>query len=180
MKSFLYTSSSTAATNPYPNKKFHISKDSWNDKAVEDAWAPAPYEPSRAWAVYGASKMQGEKEVWKWTEENKPHFSVNSVLPNANFGEILDPENQSASTAGWIRAMASGSFEKIKSIPPREFCWPTVCTCADIHSQSTSSTFKTLPDSMQLSSQILLSTKSGSSLSLSHTTGTRCSRSQDG
>lgn len=81
---------------------------------------PSTSEPSRSWAVYGASKTQGEQAVWEYAKEHNPHFTVNTILPNANFGEILVPEHQRASTAGWIKAAYTGNFDKVKMIPPRE------------------------------------------------------------
>ena len=42
----------------------------------------------RVWAVYGASKTQGEQAAWQFVKENKPNFTVNTVLPNANFGPV--------------------------------------------------------------------------------------------
>lgn len=45
-------------------------------------------EPERAWAVYGASKAQSEQAAWEFMKEKKPHFILNTVLPNANFGNV--------------------------------------------------------------------------------------------
>lgn len=42
LKSFVLTSSSTAATNAKPNQKFHIDTQLWNEEAIKDAWRPAP------------------------------------------------------------------------------------------------------------------------------------------
>jgi hypothetical protein len=61
VKRFVYTSSSTAATTPKPNKEFHITNDLWNEDAVKAAWAPPPYEDERKWAVYRSSKTEAEK-----------------------------------------------------------------------------------------------------------------------
>lgn len=120
IKSFVQTSSSTAATKPKPGVKFHIDSNTWNEEDVQDAWREPPYEPERAWAVYGASKTQGEQEVWKLMRDKKPAFTVNSVLPNANFGAPLSPENQKRSTAAWITSIMDGKFDELKNIPPRE------------------------------------------------------------
>lgn len=120
IKRFVFTSSSTAATTPRPNTKFAINADTWNNETVEQAWAPPPYEPMRAWAVYGASKTQAEQAMWKFMEDKKPHFVANAVLPNANFGPILSPQNQDASTAGWIVTLyKSGPTDMLAGIPPQ-------------------------------------------------------------
>ena len=51
VKSLVYTSSSTAALIPQPDKIIKISKDTWDDSAVQEAKS----EPN-AWNVYSASK----------------------------------------------------------------------------------------------------------------------------
>ncbi|KAI5206473.1 NAD(P)-binding protein [Aureobasidium subglaciale] len=122
VKRFVFTSSSTAATNPIPNKEFNVDESSWNQVAIDKAWADPPYtEADRAWNVYGASKTQGEQAVWKYVKERKPHFVCNTVLPNANFGPILD-KSQDASTAGWIRDIFTQGFApQLEQIPPQWF-----------------------------------------------------------
>lgn len=42
VKSFVYTSSSTAALMPQPNKRIVVTKDNWDDDAVEAAQRPEP------------------------------------------------------------------------------------------------------------------------------------------
>jgi nucleoside-diphosphate-sugar epimerase len=119
VKRFVYTSSSTAATKPYANKEFLITTDTWNDDDIRDAWASPPYEEERKWAVYGASKTQAEKAVWKFVEEKKPHFTCNAILPNCNFGKIL-LKGQPVSTAEMIKALYQGEAGMLKGFPPRK------------------------------------------------------------
>ena len=118
VKRFVFTSSSTAITVPKPNVEFTISTDDWNDEAVEAAWKPPPYEKERAWPVYSASKTQAEQEMWKFTEENKPGFVLNTVLPDTNFGEILS-DKQPASTGGWPKKIYNGELDAVKDVPPQ-------------------------------------------------------------
>lgn len=81
VKRFVYTSSSTAVTLPYPNKEFTIETDTWDDPCIELAWAPPPYEPSRGYVVYAASKTQTEQAMWKFVIEEKPGFVFNTGTP---------------------------------------------------------------------------------------------------
>ena len=118
VKRFVYTSSSTAITAPRPNEKYELKVEDWNTADVEAAWKPPPYEPTRNWAVYGASKTQAEQAIWKFAKEKKPDFVVNAVLPNANIGEILS-EKQPASTGAWAKALYYGGLDKVKDIPPQ-------------------------------------------------------------
>lgn len=98
--------------------KFDISTENWNTEDVEAAWKPPPYEAGRAWAVYGASKTQAEQKMWEFYKEKKPGFVLNTVLPNANMGEILS-DKQPASTGKWVKQLYNGSLEGLKDIPPQ-------------------------------------------------------------
>ncbi|KJZ69442.1 hypothetical protein HIM_11171 [Hirsutella minnesotensis 3608] len=103
VKRFVYTSSSTAATAPIVNTKFHVDVNMWNEADVEAAWAPPPYEGyARELAV----------------------FVFNTVLPNCNIGKILSPRQQ-ASTGGWYKKMWQGDTEILKLLrgkfPPQHY-----------------------------------------------------------
>lgn len=78
VKRFVYTSSSTAATAPQPNKELTITENTWNESDVEKAWAPPPYDLSRGYIVYSAGKMQAEQAMWKFVKEEKPSFVFNT------------------------------------------------------------------------------------------------------
>ena len=114
---FVYTSSSMAITAPKPNKKFTISTKDWNDESVEEAWRPPPYTVERSFTVYGASKTQAEKALWEFMQVHKPGFTLNAVLPNANFGPLLN-NKVATSTAEWVRTLYRGDLDRVKAIPP--------------------------------------------------------------
>lgn len=121
IKRFVLTSSSTAALSPQPDVKLTVTNDSWNDAAIEAAWAPPPYEQSRAYIVYSAAKTQGEQELWKVAKEENLHFEVTSILPNANFGKLLDPSQKQSSTPSWITGVYNQKAipEQLKGFPPQ-------------------------------------------------------------
>ena len=125
LKRVVMTSSSTAATGPKPNVEFSIDEKTWNHEDVEAAWKPPPYEGhDRVLAVYAASKMQSEQAAWKWMKENQPSFVLNAILPNANMGKVLSPENQGTpSTVGWLKALWNGfeGHEDLKENPPQYY-----------------------------------------------------------
>lgn len=52
VKEFVYTSSLVAATFPVVGNDLHLERDTWNEVALQGAWAPPPYEPERAALVY--------------------------------------------------------------------------------------------------------------------------------
>ncbi|KAH7136333.1 hypothetical protein EDB81DRAFT_844390 [Dactylonectria macrodidyma] len=83
VRNLVYTSSTAALAPPTPN-------------------APPPYLPGRAMSVYAASKVEGEKALFKYAKEKQPHFTVNSIVLGVNFGKVLD----------WSIPVSSGSFVK--------------------------------------------------------------------
>lgn len=120
VKRVVYTSSSSAASPTIPNIPFEVTVDSWNDEASKIAWAPPPYTPDRAFAVYAASKLESEKACWKFMEEKRPAFEFNAVLPSGNFGPALG-EGQSSPSFVAIRTLIQGDLETARKygVAPR-------------------------------------------------------------
>jgi nucleoside-diphosphate-sugar epimerase len=106
IKRFVLTSSSTAATTAKPNVEgiivdertyYTILKadelitdvnmpfiETWNLASIEAAWSKDTPIQSKAGMTYTASKTEQERTAWKWAEENKPPFVLNTILPNVN------------------------------------------------------------------------------------------------
>ena len=122
VKRFVFTSSSRAAVIPKPNKPVKVTTDTWADEALELAYRDPPYEPERALHVYGASKILAEREAWKFMDEKKPAFTLNTVLPDINFGASLDFSNQGhPSTSAILAALFKGDTNYLGGITPRRF-----------------------------------------------------------
>ncbi|EMR66145.1 putative aldehyde reductase protein [Eutypa lata UCREL1] len=122
VKRFVLTSSSTAALIPKPNNPIKVTTDTWNDEAVELAYRDPPYEPERAGPVYGASKTLSEKEAWKFMDEKKPGFTLNTILPNINFGASLDFASQGhPTTSGILAEIFKGNANYLAFIPPQYY-----------------------------------------------------------
>ena len=118
IKSLAYTSSSTAALMPQPNKVIKVTKDTWDDDAVNIANGPNP----DAWNIYGASKTEAERAVWKKVKETRPSFQVATVLPNAMFGAVLKPQGRnSSSTSSWALKLFDGDADAFDDFPPQYF-----------------------------------------------------------
>jgi nucleoside-diphosphate-sugar epimerase len=111
---FVYTSSSNAATRPLVGEARHVNSASWNEDISEVAWAPPPYEPERAYAVYAASKVACERAAWDFMRERRPNFAFNTVLPNYTSGILLQPLSIPGvgSTARWVRDVFDHPFEE--------------------------------------------------------------------
>ncbi|KAL6690475.1 hypothetical protein J3F84DRAFT_353374 [Trichoderma pleuroticola] len=122
VKRFVLTSSSTAAIVPQANKKgVIIDENTWNDDVVALAWSGTAPDSAKGYITYSASKTEGERAAWKWVEENKPGFVLNTVLPNCNFGPILVPEHIFGSTMGFVRNFFKQDYSAIGLLPPQYF-----------------------------------------------------------
>lgn len=120
VQQFVYTSSCAAAYLPSPDNKSHVERDTWNEEAVQLAWAPPPHGPEQGFIVYAASKVTAEKAVWKFVEEKKPHFSVNVVSPGTVLGEPLH-KNYIRSTCSWATELYEGQPGKVIALPASKF-----------------------------------------------------------
>ncbi|KAH7032612.1 aldehyde reductase [Microdochium trichocladiopsis] len=122
VKRFVLTSSSVTASANLADTPGTLTVDSWNDGVIEVANRPPPYEPERAWSVYAAAKTLAEKEAWKFVQQEKPAFVLNTVLPNLALGKSLSVEHQGhPSTAGMLAALFKGDATYMKMLPPQHF-----------------------------------------------------------
>ncbi|KAM6488153.1 hypothetical protein HDV62DRAFT_396791 [Trichoderma sp. SZMC 28011] len=122
VKRFVLTSSSTAAIVPQANKKgVVVDENTWNDDVVALAWSGKAPDSAKGYITYAASKTEGERAAWKWVEENKPGFVLNTVLPNCNFGRVLIPEHMHGSTMGFVRNFFKGDSSALGLLPPQYF-----------------------------------------------------------
>lgn len=120
VKRLVHTSSSSAAPFGASPAPFDLHPDQYNESAVAEAWAPPPYGPDRIMSVYAASKVQQEQEVWRFVEAQKPHFVVNTVLPDFVNGKILSVEEQGyPSSISALKAIWQGNLEFASILPPQ-------------------------------------------------------------
>ncbi|KAJ9621827.1 hypothetical protein H2204_011743 [Knufia peltigerae] len=105
IKEIVFTSSAVA-TSPLSQHVDNgaVDRTSWNDAALEAAWARGPpYEMSQVMVNYPASKVAAEKEVWKFVQDrnDKIPFNVNVVSPAGIIGEPLNRKHIKGQ-ANWI------------------------------------------------------------------------------
>ncbi|KAJ4259734.1 hypothetical protein NW762_007665 [Fusarium torreyae] len=94
VKRFVFTSTFWAATFPVPGSTETITNlDTWNDSAIQAAWAPPPYGPDRILPVYFAAKVEAEKAVWQFTKDENLPWVVNSVSPCIIMGDLRDDKH---------------------------------------------------------------------------------------
>jgi hypothetical protein len=106
---------------PGPNMSFSIDTFTWNDDQIKEAWSitSAPFPPTHAAVVYGASKAEAEKALWDYVKDETPQFQVNTILPDANLGDVLSLQG-SLSTGGLVRMVFETGVDFVKELPPRE------------------------------------------------------------
>lgn len=120
VKRFVQTSSSSAAPFGIVDTKVDVHPDDYNTKAVEDAWAPPPYEEHRKLSTYMASKVLQEQAMWKFMQERKPGFIANSVLPDFVNGKILSIKDQGyPSSIAVLKALWDGDLTHPSMLPPQ-------------------------------------------------------------
>lgn len=90
IKRFIYTSSSCATTLAKPGIKFNITTDSWNEEVERDLDGKTGEQEGKSLEVYALSKTKAERAVWDFVKKEKPHWVVNTICPNFNFGAALD------------------------------------------------------------------------------------------
>lgn len=78
VRRFVFTSSFVTAAMPIPGVEVRVGPETWNDAAVDLAWAPPPYEEVRGMIVYFASKMEAEKTMWDFVSK-KPRALTSTL-----------------------------------------------------------------------------------------------------
>lgn len=67
-----------------------------------------------------ASKVAAEKAVWKFAEERKPHFAVNTVSPSSILGEPLNKSHVETRVA-WVKRLYDGDSSELSRMPASKF-----------------------------------------------------------
>jgi len=122
IKSVVLTSSSLAAAAWTVDKKLDIPADSYNESFISLARDPSFTDPGKVFVVYGAAKAEAERAAWDWFKDSKPAFTLNQVLPAANFGPALSFEKQGyPSTGEWPKMLFDGDLSLISGVGPQYF-----------------------------------------------------------
>lgn len=141
VKQFVYTSTTATLLGYETGTPFYVTQDTWNErdpvKALEwDNTAEHSQQESmeQGVVVYAASKTEAERALWKFVEESKPHFQVNSVLPGAVLGRPTY-EGQLHGSPGFIPALYRGEVPVVMSVvmEEREFQVPTPAPHSHYH-----------------------------------------------
>ncbi|KAJ7707447.1 NAD-P-binding protein [Mycena rosella] len=88
VKTVIFTSSFAAIVDPYldPRPGHTYTEADWNPSTWEDA-----VKSTDPHFVYLASKAHAERAVWDFVKQEKPAFSVTSIVPPVILGEAAQP-----------------------------------------------------------------------------------------
>lgn len=74
--------------------------------------------------MYGASKTEAERALWRFKDEKKPSFTINAVLPATNFGPVLSRDGISSSGI-FLKMIYEGNLAPFAGFTPRSSHCPT-------------------------------------------------------
>ena len=88
--------------------------DTWNEAALEAAWAPPPYEPDRVLHVYFAAKIESEKAIWTFANDERLPWVVNSVSPCCIMGDLRDDKQLHAVPPQLLESLYLGNTDELR------------------------------------------------------------------
>ncbi|KAL3494424.1 putative aldehyde reductase 2 [Aspergillus germanicus] len=122
IKRYVLGSSSKAVSSTIYNQQppRELTANIFNHEAIEQARSHASEtaEPTfeRILAVYSAGRALAELAFWDWVRENNPPFVANCVVPDGQFGRVLDVHNLNvgaASSTGQLMRALEGRWEDV-------------------------------------------------------------------
>ncbi|KAI9288345.1 hypothetical protein BC943DRAFT_316310 [Umbelopsis sp. AD052] len=124
VKSVVVVSSVASVLDSSVPEEYVYDEKNWNDGALktvielkEKGKAISPF------IAYMASKNEAERAVWKFKEDNKPSFTLSTVLPTYLYGAIVPTPRSigdvhAASTANYIVKYYTGENQDYKQVLP--------------------------------------------------------------
>ncbi|KAH7308568.1 putative aldehyde reductase 2 [Stachybotrys elegans] len=116
VKRYVLSSSSKAVHPGVFGGHYELTTDSYNYEAIEKVKAgPVENSLERIVAVFSAGRALQELAFWEWVATNKPSFVANCVVPDGQFGRILDVENMNvgpSSSTGQLVSALRGDWDK--------------------------------------------------------------------
>ncbi|KAF4968337.1 hypothetical protein FSARC_4283 [Fusarium sarcochroum] len=79
------------------------------------AWALPPYEADRIMPVYFAAKVEAEKAVWKFVQDEKLPWVVNSVSPCVILGDLRDDKHLRSVPPQFIEQLYLGNTTNLQT-----------------------------------------------------------------
>ncbi|KAJ3543965.1 hypothetical protein NM208_g3303 [Fusarium decemcellulare] len=128
-KRFVYTSSSSAVSEPEPGVPRTLTPATFNEEVITLAYSKdLPGGIVGGHMVYAAGKTKAEQELWNWHHETSPQMVLNVVIPSPCFGSVLSPEKQGYSAANRVLKMlwdGDSSDDVANALIARNFTRPS-------------------------------------------------------
>ncbi|PSN65785.1 NAD(P)-binding protein [Corynespora cassiicola Philippines] len=119
VKSIVYTGSQAACVELVPGRPYHLGPETFNEGCRAARTLPPSTEYFRSLMNYSCAKLEAEQGCFRWVEENKPHFTFNTVVPNINFGTVARPDKTGfVSSSGLLQKLWEGNPGVASIIPP--------------------------------------------------------------
>lgn len=106
---YVLCTNTTVCCQLVPGSKIHVTEDSWDDGAIERAWAPPPYRPERLLDVIATGKIRAERAMRKfcWEQGAGSQLVANSVAAGLILGAPVH-ESHMGHMVSWIRDVYMG------------------------------------------------------------------------
>ncbi|OBS22849.1 hypothetical protein FPOA_09172 [Fusarium poae] len=114
IKRFVLASGFWSAVWPRPGDSSTISQDTWNEDLVKMAKLPPPYELTRMLVTYLAARVDAEKAVWKFVQDEKLPWVVNSVSPCWTLGDPLHARHYVPMPTQLLQQLYLGKIDALK------------------------------------------------------------------
>lgn len=113
----LSSSSKAVATVSYGSPPLELTVDTFNHEAIAEAYKESSdVSFDRMVTVYGAGRASAELAFWSWVKEHNPPFVANCIVPDGQFGRVLDTEGintTAASSNGQLKNALQGDWKSI-------------------------------------------------------------------
>lgn len=113
----LNSSSKATDSTDYSRPRRELTVDTFNQQAIEDMRQGPVDDTSfaRIVTVYSAARALSELALWDWIKANDPPFVANCVVPDGQFGRVLDkyPVEHGISTNGQLKNALLGNWSAI-------------------------------------------------------------------
>ncbi|OAL56516.1 aldehyde reductase [Pyrenochaeta sp. DS3sAY3a] len=120
LKRFVYTSSSFAVTQPKPSVRFSVDETTFNEEAIRQVETLG--KECDGETIYSAAKVNAERALQKWKDDNNSSVVINCVNPNANIGLVLQPQHQGYPTsAAWVKNLWDRKYETMNKRAPEHY-----------------------------------------------------------
>ncbi|KAL3469189.1 NAD(P)-binding protein [Aspergillus californicus] len=114
---YVLSSSSKAVETIVYNTPHVLTTDTFNYTEIKKARdEPSVPTPERALTAYSAGRASAELAFWDWIRDNNPPFVASCVVPDGNFGRVLDAENTSSgptTSVGMLMRALRGEREAV-------------------------------------------------------------------